>query len=64
MKKHITLLSGLLFASGLFAQVKSLSVTAQPAKKVAADLKDSEKIKTNKINDLKIKNGNLNKKVT
>jgi hypothetical protein len=43
MKKHITLLSGLLFASGLFAQVKSLSVTAQPAKKVAADYVAAEK---------------------
>lgn len=43
MKKHITLLSGLLLASGLFAQVKSLPVSAHPAKKFAVDYVAAEK---------------------
>jgi hypothetical protein len=43
MKKHITLLSGLLLASGLFAQVKSLQVTERQAKKIAVDYVAAEK---------------------
>lgn len=43
MKKHITLLSGLLLASGLFAQVKSLQVTERQAKKIAVDYVTAEK---------------------
>lgn len=43
MKKHITLLSGLLLASGLFAQVKSLQVTERQAKKIAVDYFTAEK---------------------
>jgi hypothetical protein len=43
MKKHITLLSGLLLASDLFAQVKSLQVTERQAKKIAVDYVAAEK---------------------
>ena len=43
MKKHITLLSGLLLASGLFAQVQSLHVTERQAKKIAVDYVAAEK---------------------
>lgn len=43
MKKHITLLSGLLLASGLFAQVKTIKVTERQAKKIAVDYVAAEK---------------------